>query len=463
MHIENRIRAQAERERLPPYSEEAERALIGSLLLDFRVVDIVREHNLDPEAFYVPAHRTLFAAIMACAEKKQTSDIITVIEELGSDGIDKVGGHLFMDNIIENTPTAAHCEHYLEIVKDDWDLRSQITSHTKAIAQCFEDHANSDDIIANHTRTMAEIEARKKRVEDTWAETVDKSMSTVELILGSDNHRVGLSTGYEALDKSVLGMKPGEMIVVAARPSMGKTSLAMNISENVAKDGNDVGIFSLEMELEELAFRMKCAHAEVNGHYLLKKERISPSTLPKMVHAAMVLRKYPFHCDSTPGLDIAQLRLRARRWKAKHDIKLIVIDYIQLMHSREYARQGRQLEVTHISSQLKEMAKELHIPVMVLSQLSRKMEDRDSKNCIPRISDLRDSGAIEQDADQIWLLRRPIKYEQAHDYSLEDKLLTKINIGKNRGGPTGWAHLDFHETITKFKDRIHVEQTEAPL
>lgn len=457
MHSENRMQA----DRLPPYSDEAERALLGSLMLDFRVVGLVKDHNLVPDAFYVPAHRTFFTAIMECAEKKQTTDFVTVEEYLGSN-IDKIGGAAFISGVLETTFTVAHCEHYLEIVVRDWNLRSQIKSHTNAIAQCFEDHANSEDIVAEHNRSMAEIEAREKRKEDTWAEIMDKSLATVELVINSEDHRVGLSTGYEGLDKSVLGLKKKEMIVVAARPSMGKTSLAMNIAESVAAGGVAVGIFSLEMGSEELAFRMKCSHAEVNGHDLLKR-KVGPSTLPRMVHAASVLRRYPLHCDDTAGLDIEQLRLRARRWKAKHDIGLIVIDYIQLMHSREYRKQGRQMEVADISSQCKEMAKELELPVMVLSQLSRKMEDRDFKNCIPRMSDLRDSGAIEQDADQIWLLRRPIKYEQAHDYDAGDKLLAKINIAKNRGGPTGWAFLDFHETFTKFKDRINVKQEEMDM
>jgi replicative DNA helicase len=237
---------------------------------------------------------------------------------------------------------------------------------------------------------------------------------------------------------------------------MGKTSLAMNIAEHIAlgkasdHTPHSVGIFSLEMSQEALAMRMLCGQAEVQAHRMLRGGAFSRAVHGRLTQAASILGKAPIYVDDTGGLDIMELRARARRMKKKHDVKLIVIDYLQLLHSREYARQGRQLETADISGNMKSMAKELKLPVLVISQLSRAPEQRD-KTAKPKLSDLRDSGAIEQDADMVWMLRRPCKYEADDEY--EDKTLAIVDVAKQRNGPTGEVRLNFEEEYTRFRDR----------
>jgi len=256
----------------------------------------------------------------------------------------------------------------------------------------------------------------------------------------------------------LLGLRPTDMIVLAARPSMGKTSLAMNIVENIALGNNSdrqsrsVGVFSLEMSAESLVMRMLCSMAGVSGHKLAGGY-VSADAHRKLTEAASVLRKATIMLDDTGGLDVMELRARARRMKKKHDIELIVIDYLQMLHARDYARQGKQIETAEISGNLKAMAKELKVPVLVLSQLSRAPEQRGEKGGKPKLSDLRDSGAIEQDADVVCMLRRPCKYPE--DPESGDITLAVVDVVKQRNGPTGEVKLNFDADYTRFRDREH--------
>jgi len=282
-------------------------------------------------------------------------------------------------------------------------------------------------------------------------------MLQVEHILDTHRGLTGISTGFANLDRTLQGLRKGEMVVVAARPSMGKTSLAMNIAEKVSlgesdpdRQGRGVGIFSLEMARDALVMRMLCSHARVSAFHLAGGYVSATKTHAALTTAASVLSNAPLFLDDTGGLDILELRARARRMKQKDRIELIVVDYLQLLHSKEYARQGRQIETAAISGDLKAMAKELRLPVLVLSQLSRAPEQRD-KLAIPKLSDLRDSGAIEQDADVVCMLRRPCKYPD--DEENQDKLLAVVDVVKQRNGPTGLVKLNFHEEFLRFEDR----------
>jgi len=291
-----------------------------------------------------------------------------------------------------------------------------------------------------------------------WREAVKQAVEHVEKILTLRRGLTGLSTGFLNLDEVFQGLRSGEMIVLAARPSMGKTSLAMNIAENVALGRRDpeqaahaVGIFSLEMSHEQLVLRMLCSHAGVSAHKLTSGYASAKTDHGRLMQAASVLSKAPLSLDDTGGLDILELRARARRMKKKHNVELIIVDYLQLLHSKEYARQGRQIETAYISGNLKAMAKELRMPVLVLSQLSRAPDQRD-KLGKPKLSDLRDSGAIEQDADVVCMLRRPCKYEEDTEHA--DETLAVVDVCKNRNGPTNDdVRLNFEAECMRFTDR----------
>ncbi len=448
-------------DRIPPYSEEAEKGVLGSILLDsVKVMDLCLEFQIVPESFYVPAHRIIFQAFIDMLGRGMAIDVLTVAERLKTLGmIDNIGGSVFLDRLIDSTPTAAHAEYYIDIVRQKYLLRSIVACSRDAENECFYSEESADVLLGKVEQSFLDITERQHGFVMPWNTVVKQTMEHVEKILNLKRGLSGISTGFGNLDAKLQGFRSGEMIVLAARPSMGKTSLAMNIAENVALGRKDpeqvqrpVGIFSLEMSKEALVLRMLCCHAEVSSFNLTSGYVSAKSDHGKLANAASVLSKAPIYLDDTGGLDILELRARARRMKKKYNVELIVIDYLQLINSREYARQGRQIETAHISGNLKAMAKELKLPVLVLSQLSRAPEQRD-KLGKPKLSDLRDSGAIEQDADVVCMLRRPCKYEE--DEKHEDRLLAVVDVVKHRNGPTGEVELNFEDTYVRFRDRAH--------
>lgn len=444
-------------DRVPPYSEEAERGVLGSVLLDYkRCMDLCIEQQLGPESFYVPAHRTIYEYLLDMARSGSVIDVLTVAERLKSAGrLESVGGSVVLDRLVDSTPTAAHAEYYIEIVRQKDLLRRIIDCSRSAEQECYTSEEDADVILSRTEQAFLDITQRQHGTMVPWPDVVKETMQHIERMLSLKRGLTGISSGFLNLDRVMHGVRPGEMIVLAARPSMGKTSLAMNIAENVALGRNDpdrkthpVGVFSLEMSYESLAMRMLCCHAKIDASKL-SSGFLSREQHQSLTQAASVLSKAPIYLDDTGGLDVLEVRARARRMKKKFDIQLIVVDYLQLLHSKEYARQGRQLETSHISSNLKSMAKELKVPVLVLSQLSRAPEQRDTGK--PKLSDLRDSGAIEQDADVVCMLRRPCKYDD--DPLHEDLTLAIVDIAKHRNGPTGEVHLNFIAESMKFEDR----------
>lgn len=460
--------AAARNARLPPSSEEAERGVLGSALLDgARVVDLCIQRQIDENSFYEPAHRTVYAAMLALNEGRQPIDLLTVTNRLRDEGLlEKVGGSVALDRLVDATPTSAHAEYYIDIVRQKHLLRRVIDQARRAEGLCFDPDRAADEVLADIEQSFFDISSSRRVDMRPWSGIIKDVIVLIDKIATTNKGISGIPTGYINIDKVLGGLRPNQLIVLAARPSMGKTSLAMNIAENivtgVADPGNTkrpVGIFSLEMSCEDLAMRMICSRARVTSQSLwngfISKDTTSHR---RLVDAANLLFNAPLFIDDSAALDIAELRARARRMKAKHDVQLIVIDYLQMLSCAAKGRDGRQVEVAAVSGQLKAMAKELKIPVLVLSQLSRAPEGRDEGE--PKLSDLRDSGAIEQDADIVLLLRRPCRIRESKEH--DDQLLAIIDIAKNRNGQTiDGVQMNFEADFTLFRDRAALDESVA--
>ena len=462
----------------PPSNSEAERAVLGSILLDTtgrgedRVMDECRSRGIVPETFFDPVNRTIYSTMLDMALVSKPLDALSLLEELRrTNKLEAVGGAGYVQSLVDQVPTTAHAEHYISIIRGKALRRTMIERATKVVEKCYDENEYPDPqvVLGDAEKSFLEIGGGAGSTM-SWSLAVDDSFKRIDRMFESRGNLLeGLSTGYKYLDETLQGLKPGEMIVIAARPSVGKTSLAMNIAESAAlgqmitsgapvpyDDGkkHPVAIFSLEMPVEQLTKRMLAGRAQVNMW------RLNRNLVPKsekqmltnnLLQAAGELKAAPIYVDDQAGLDVMDLRARARRMKKQFGIELIVIDYLQLCCCREGARQGRQIEVSMISQQIKAMAKELKIPVIVLSQLSRANEQRNDKEEKPKLSDLRDSGAIEQDADVVFLLRRPSRSAQSKDAA--DLTLAIVDIAKNRNGETGEVRMSFIREYTRFLDR----------
>ena len=462
----------------PPNNVEAERAVLGSILLDTagrsddRVMDECRTRGVVPETFYDPCNRMIYGVMLEMSLASKPLDALSLIEELRrTNRLEGVGGVGYIQALIDQVPTTAHAEHYIGILRGKYLRRLMIERATKVVEKCFDEGEYPDPqvVLGDAEKTFLEIGGSAGNTMP-WSSAIDDSFKKIDRMFESGGRLMeGLSTGYKYLDETLQGLKPGEMIVIAARPSVGKTSLAMNIAESCAlgrmitsgaptsPDGEQkhpVAIFSLEMPVEQLTKRMLAGRAGVNmwrlNRNLMSRSEKNELT-EKLLQAMGDLRDAPIFVDDTAGLDVMDLRARARRMKKQHKIELIVIDYLQLCCCREGARQSRQIEVSMISQQIKAMAKELKIPVIVLSQLSRANEQRGDKEEKPKLSDLRDSGAIEQDADVVFLLRRPSRTATAKEAA--DQTLAIVDIAKNRNGETGEVRMSFIREHTRFLDR----------
>ncbi len=450
-------------DRIPPHSEEAECGILGSILVEAeRVIDLAIERQISPASFYHPQHRVLFEQMLALREQNKPVDLITLVERLGAlQLLDKVGGISALQSIIDSTPTAAHSEYYIDIVRDKYLLRTVIDKAREAIDECYRQEKDADFLLDQVEQTFYDIANDRPQKIPPWNILIKESMRKIDQAIQEKREITGVPTGFTDLDKATSGLQPGDMFIIAARPSMGKTSLAMNIVEHVATGNNalrvklPVAVFSLEMSTESLVKRMLCSRARISMKNL-SEGYVSREKHDHLVRAADELSAARIFVDDTPGLEPIELRARARRLKKNEDIQLIVIDYLQMMNYSKFAREGRQREVAGISNALKGMAKELNVPVVVLSQLSRAPENRDGK---PKLSDLRDSGSIEQDADVVGLLRRPNRY--ADEDNREDPSLAILDIAKQRNGPTGEIKLTFVDDITRFENRAASARDES--
>lgn len=463
-----------------PQDIEAEQGLLGSILLDpERVLDICATKGMVAEAFVDPIHRRIYAAIMRLASKGQPVDGITVAHFLkGTGDLDAVGGLRALTELMERTPTSAHASYYAELVMEQYLRRCILGAVREVEANVYDASQSADYVLGMAEQTILGIGEGRTKSGTTvdWQTSVGETLSILTRQLKSPGELSGIPTGFTVLDEKLRGLHKGEMIVLAARPSMGKTSLAMNIAESVASglklsglSYNGPGkpptkravlIFSLEMPQQQLTTRMLCGMAGISARAIetgfLKKDGV----LEKLEGAARDLCKMPIFCDDQGGLDVMELRARARHAHKRNPVDLIVIDYLQLLSYREFAQQGQQVMVAKISGEIKAMAKELNVPVIVLSQLSRNPEQRggDEK---PRNSDLRDSGAIEQDADVILLLRRPC-FMSNKVPEHEDTTLAIVDVSKNRNGETGEVRLNFDGATTRFSDRNETSSNTLP-
>jgi replicative DNA helicase len=430
-------------------------ALIGSMFLAPKELLAGFSDRLSPDHFYVPAHALIYGVLKEFDDANKGIDPTLVTQALIDRGqIEAAGGPAYLTSLLTCVATPAHFPHYFEIVRDKYLLRRVITTCSECIQTAYTDQEGVAGLIDEVEKRVFSIvqERGEEKLQPNMSQLV---MQAVEKLNDLFDRKgiTGLPTGFVDLDKMIDGMHPAEMIVIAARPSMGKTALAMNIAEHVAIElGHAVAVFSLEMSTPQLIQRMLCSRARINLD-VVRNGWAPQSDFRGIPDAANELSNAPLHIDDTPGLSILDLRARARRLKAKEDIKLIVIDYLQLLRSPSRRGQdNRQIEISEISAGIKGLAKELGIPIIVLSQLNRKPDDRGGR---PRLGDLRESGSIEQDADVVGLLVRMERYDEETPPEERDQITSdaELIIAKQRNGPTGDVGLVFLKPYTRFENR----------
>ena len=439
-------------EKLPPQSIEAEESVLGSTLLDKDAIDKAME-ILKAEDFYRASNRKVFEAITELSGKNEPVDLVTVSEILKKNNdLEAVGGSSFIAALTDRVPSSANVEYYAKIVRDKARLRRLISACTGIISAAYEHKDEAQLVVDTAENQILEIgasEGAQKVV--SLQELMGGVIEKIEEFRNRGTHVTGLATGYKRLDEMCSGLHGGEMIVVAGRPGMGKTAFCMNIARNVAADlKKAVGIFSLEMSSDSLAMRLMCAEQRIDSHRL-RTGNIQNHELGRLTLAASKLYETPIYLDDSPKMDIQTLRAKVRRMVKEKKVELIVVDYLQLLEAGQQ-RENRQQEITVISRGLKSIAKEMNIPVLVASQLSRATEQRGDKSK-PRLSDLRESGSIEQDADMVMLIYRKGYY----DKDSGDKT-AEIDIAKQRNGPTGEFTLIFNGEYTRFDDIDPVQE-----
>ncbi|NNM60715.1 MAG: replicative DNA helicase [Steroidobacteraceae bacterium] len=435
--------------RLPPHSVEAEQSVLGGLMLDATAWDQIAD-RVAAEDFYRHDHRLIFAAAAALIERGHPCDAVTVSGHLESQGlIDQVGGLAYLGSLARDTPTAANIRAYADIVRERSILRQLVSAgNTIASAALEPEGREAREIVDDAERTVFEIAERGSRgkvgfqsVKSVLPGVVDR----IDELYNSKGKLTGISTGFKQLDEMTSGLQPGDLIIVAGRPSMGKTTLAVNIAENAALgSGKAAAVFSMEMSAESLTLRMISSLGRINQANL-RSGRLNEDDWPRIDSAMTQLSNAKIFIDETPALTPTEVRARARRLKRERGLDLIVVDYLQLMQVSG-TKENRATEISEISRSLKALAKELKVPVIALSQLNRGVEQRVEKK--PVMSDLRESGAIEQDADVILLIYR----EEVYDQNTTRKGIADIIIAKQRNGPTGDVQLTFLGQYTKFEN-----------
>ena len=441
--------------KIPPQNIEAEQSVLGGILIENEAINRVME-ILAPEDFYREAHRKIYHALIELSERDEPADLITTTNELRKKGeLEMVGGASYLAYLIDSVPSAANIEYYARIVKEKAILRKLIETSTEIITQSYEDRTDVEAFLDEAERAIFEIS--EKRVRPSFfpiKEIVKESFKTIEQLYKKKELVTGVPSGFKELDRLTAGFQPSDLIIVAGRPSMGKTAFCLNIAQYAAIEGRvPVAIFSLEMSKEQLVLRMLCSEAQVEGTRL-RTGYLGESDWPKLTMAAGTLSDAPIFIDDTAALSVLELRAKARRLKSEHGLGMIIIDYLQLMKGRGKA-ESRQQEISEISRSLKALAKELNVPVIAVSQLSRKTEERTGNR--PQLSDLRESGAIEQDADLILFLFR----EEVYHRTEENRGKAEVIIGKQRNGPIGKVDLAFLDKYTSFKDLYKGEPIEV--
>ncbi len=438
--------------RNPPQNISAEQAAIGSMLLQedaiLRTVEILK-----PEDFYRKSHEIIYRCISELFDKNNGVDLVTLTEELKrKDLLEKIGGVTYLTNLINSVPTAANIEYYVRIIEEKSILRNLINNATKIISMGYEEKEDAKVLMDRAEHLMFEVSNRNLgQAFVPIKEILQDSFEKIEDLYHRDEYITGIPSGFVEFDDLTTGFQPSELIVIAGRPGMGKTAFSMNIAQNAAISKNTpVAIFSLEMSKSQLVQRMLCSEARVDAHNL-RKGRLAESDWPTLSMAAGRLSSAPIFIDDSASATSLEIKAKARRLKAQHDLGLIIIDYMQLMQNSSRA-ENRQQEISEISRSLKSLARELNVPVIAVSQLSRAVEQRIERR--PRLSDLRESGAIEQDADLVIFIYR----EEYYKPKTEKKGTAEIIISKQRNGPTGTIDLAFIKEYAKFENLTRISE-----
>ena len=434
--------------KLPPQNIEAEQSVLGGILIENEAVNKVME-ILTADDFYRDAHSRIFNALISLSERDEPADLITLTNELRKiDQLDSIGGASYLASLIDLVPTAANIEYYAKIVKEKAILRKLIQTSTEIITQSYQDRGDVEGFLDEAERAIFEIS--EKRVKPSFysiRDIVKESFKTLERLFEKKELVTGVPSGFKELDRYTAGFHASDLIIVAGRPSMGKTALCLNLAQYAAIEKRiPVAVFSLEMSKEQLVIRMLCSEAQVEGTRL-RTGFLTESDWPKLTLAAGNLSDAPIFIDDSAAISVLELRAKSRRLKSEHGLGMLIVDYLQLMKGRTKV-ESRQQEISEISRSLKALSKELNIPVIAVSQLSRKTEERTGNR--PQLSDLRESGAIEQDADLILFLYRDEVYNRSGDNP--NKGTAELIIGKQRNGPIGKIDLAFLDKFTTFKE-----------
>jgi len=441
--------------KVPPQNLEAEQSVLGSILLKENAFGNVIE-ILTADDFYSPAHKSIFKAMVALFEKNEPHDLITLTNYLKDDNcLDDIGGAAYLANLTSIVPVTANISSYAKIIRQKAVLRKLIDVNTDIAGRCYEEQGEIDQLVDEAEQAIFDIAGQKGGQKFTpLKDIIPDAFARVEQLYKRKELITGVPTGYFDIDKMTAGLQPSDLIILAGRPSMGKTAFAMNLAQHAALvEKTGVAIFSLEMSKEQLTMRLLSSVGRIDSQRI-RTGKLHDDDWPKLTRAVGMLSDAPIYIDDTPAISVLDMRSKVRRLASQHDIGMILVDYLQLMRGRTNS-ENRTQEISDISRSLKALAKEHNVPVLALSQLNRGLESRTDKR--PMMSDLRESGAIEQDADIICFIYRDEVYNKAED---NPELGTaEIIVGKQRNGPTGVVKLTFIKEFTMFENMSSLDDT----
>lgn len=445
----------------PPQALELEEAVLGALMLDQNALNNTIQMIL-PEYFYRPEHQIIFRSIVKLFEQSKPVDILTVTQQLMQDGqLEEVGGGMYLSQLTNRVVSAAHIEYHARILSEKYIQREIIRVATETLTEAYDETTDVLDLLDKTERHLMDIDEKNFHTEyHNMQDVLKVAFEQIEAVQESDSSYSGIPSGFADLDRTTAGFQPGTLIILAARPAMGKTAFALSMARNIAVEMNKpIAFFSLEMTAVELVMRLICSESGISGERLKKGDKLPDWEKKQLYTKSQILTEAPIFIDDTPQLTIFELRAKCRRLKQQHDIQMVFIDYLQLMQAGgdQNKNGNREQEISLISRQLKALSKELGVPVLALSQLSRAVETRGGTKK-PQLSDLRESGAIEQDADIVMFIYRPEYYQIYEDDNGSTVGMADIIIAKHRSGETGEVRLKFVSKFARFENREY----EAP-